>query len=206
MTGGAQGPGGRTVLVVTGQSGAGKGTLIARLRERIPELELAVSATTRSARTGEEHGRDYWFLAEEEFDRLLASGAFLEHVVFPWGQRSGTLRPELDRIADAGRVCLLELEVEGALAVQETVPGSVTIFVTAPIPELERRLRARATESEAEIEERIALARRQLEVVDTFDHVIENDDLDRATDALVAVVRPLAAAAARVGGDDPSPH
>jgi guanylate kinase len=180
----------RPVFVVTGTSGAGKGTIERALLDRMPELELAISATTRSRRAGEENGREYWFISDEEFDRKLAEGEFLEHIVFEWGQRSGTLRSEIDRILAAGRIPLLDLETEGAIAVAETVPGAVTIFVKAPsFAENERRLRDRATESEGEIEERLELARRQLEQEHLFDHVIANDDLDHAVEELETIVR-----------------
>jgi guanylate kinase len=180
----------RPVFVVTGTSGAGKGTIERALLDRMPELELAISATTRSRRAGEENGREYWFISDEEFDRKLAEGEFLEHIVFEWGQRSGTLRSEIDRILDAGRIPLLDLETEGAIAVAETVSGAVTIFVKAPsFAENERRLRDRATESEGEIEERLELARRQLEQEHLFDHVIANDDLDHAVEELETIVR-----------------
>jgi guanylate kinase len=177
------------VLVVTGQSGAGKGTLIKRLLAEFPELELAVSATTRARRPGEIDGVHYYFISEQEFDRRLATGDFLEHHVFPWGQRSGTLVSEIDRIAADGRVCVLELETEGALAVAQRIPGATTVFITAPIAELERRLRDRATESAGEIEERLRVAQQQFEVADRFDYVVENDDLARATAELAAIVR-----------------
>ena len=150
------------VFVVTGTSGEGKSTLAKRLLERVPELELAISATTRDRRPGEVDGRDYWFISRDEFDRRLAAGEFLEFIDLPWGEghRSGTLWSELDRIASGGRAPLLELETTGALAVRDRVPGSVTIFITAPsFEELERRLRARGTETPGEIEERIAAAR-----------------------------------------------
>ena len=100
----------------------------------MPELELAVSATTRPRRPGEEDGRDYWFVSDEEFDRRLAEDDFLEWVELPWGPgyRSGTLWSELDRIRDRGRAPLLEIETGGALAVQQRIPEAVTIFVTAP--------------------------------------------------------------------------
>jgi guanylate kinase len=178
------------VIVVTGTSGAGKGTIERILLERHPELELAVSATTRDQRPTEVHGKDYWFLSDEEFDRRLAEKGFLEYVTFPWGQRSGTLLSEIDRIRAAGRVPLLDLETDGALYVQKKVPGAVTIFVTAPtFEELERRLRARATESAGEIGERLALAHEQLELADEFDHVIVNDELERAAADAEAIVR-----------------
>ena len=178
------------VIVVTGTSGAGKGTIERILLERHPELELAVSATTRDRRPNEVDGKHYWFLSDEEFDRRLAEKGFLEYVTFPWGQRSGTLLSEIDRIQEMGRVPLLDLETDGALYVQKKVPGAVTIFVTAPtFEELERRLRARATESAGEIGERLALAREQLELADEFDHVIVNDELERAADEADAIVR-----------------
>ena len=178
------------VFVITGTSGAGKGTLERALLARLPELELAVSATTRDRRPGEVDGREYHFISDVEFDERLDAEAFLEWVEFPWGQRSGTLRSEIDRISESGRVPLLDLEPEGALRVKKRVPNSVTIFVSAPtFAENERRLRARATESEGEIDERLELARRQLEKADDFDYEVVNDDLERAVEAISGIVR-----------------
>jgi guanylate kinase len=183
------------VVVVTGTSGAGKGSIERILLNRMPELELAVSATTREQRPNEVEGHHYWFISDEEFDRKLDEKAFLEYITFPWGQRSGTLRSEIDRILDKGKVPLLDLETDGARYVQEKVPEAVTIFVTAPtFDELERRLRARATESSGEIEERLELARQQLTEADLFDHVIVNDDLQRAADQVEKIVRERMAA------------
>jgi len=162
--------------------------LITRLVERLPELEVAVSATTRDQRPGEESGSDYWFLSEAEFVARVEAGAFLEHVEYVSGHRYGTLASELDRIADEGRMCVLELEIEGALRVQKQVEGSVTLFIAADVPELERRLCARATESSGEIGERITLARQQLEQAYRFRYMVRNDDVDRATDALAVLV------------------
>jgi guanylate kinase len=196
----------RPVFVITGTSGAGKGTLVRELLERVPDLELAVSATTREQRPGEKDGREYWFLSHEEFADRLERGEFLEHIDFPWGQRSGTLWSELDRISAAGRAPLLELETYGALVVRDEVPGSVTIFVKAPtFDELERRLRERATESAGEIGERLELARRQLDQESEFQHVVVNDDLERATAELVTIVRRHLATATMPGRDS-SPH
>jgi guanylate kinase len=184
------------VFAITGTSGAGKGTLEQELMRRMPELELAVSATTRERRPSELDGREYHFVSEEEFERLVRDGAFLEHVTHPWGPRHGTLRSEIDRIRAAGRVPLLDLETQGALVVRDEVPGAVTVFVKAPtMAELERRLRERATESSGEIDERIETAKRQLEQQGEFDYVVENDDLDQAAGRLGAVIeRELAAA------------
>jgi guanylate kinase len=175
------------VFVITGPSGAGKGTLIKTLVERLPELEVAVSATTRAQRPGEVNGREYWFLTEPDFVDRVERGGFLEHVEYVGG-RYGTLASELDRIATEGRVCVLELEIEGALRVQEEVPGSVTLFIAADVAELERRLLARATESEGEIGMRIELARHQLEQAYRFRYMVRNDDVGRATEALAALV------------------
>ena len=180
-----------TVLVVTGPSGAGKGTLIRELVERVPEIEVTVSATTREWRRGEEDGREYWFLSDDDFLERVGRDEFLEHVEYVSGHRYGTLRSELERIARRGHVPLLELETAGALRVKGEVPGAVTIFISARVEELERRLRERATESTGEIGERIALARRQLEQEGEFDHVIENDDLERAVGELTTLVRGL---------------
>ena len=179
---------GRPVFVVTGPSGAGKGTLIKGLVDRVPILEVAVSATTRPQRPGEVDGREYWFLSDEEFERRVQAGEFLEYVPYVSGRRYGTLRREMDRIAGEGKVCVLELELEGALAVQEEVAGSVTVFIAADVPELERRLRERATESTGEIGERITLAREQLEQAHRFRYMVRNDDVERATAVLQAIV------------------
>jgi guanylate kinase len=178
----------RPVFVVTGPSGAGKGTLIKGLLERVDGLEVAVSATTRPQRPGEVDGRDYWFLSDDEFTRRVDAGEFLEWVPYVSGRRYGTLSSEIDRIGRDGAVCILELELEGALKVQRDVPGSITIFIAADVDELERRLRERATESTGEIGERIALARRQLERAHEFRYMVRNDDLERATAALAALV------------------
>jgi guanylate kinase len=186
----ASSTGSQLVVVVTGTSGAGKGTLEKLVLQRMPELELAVSATTREQRPGEQNGREYWFITEEKFARLVEDEEFLEYVDLPWGARSGTLRSEIDRIQAHGKVPLLDLETDGALRVQETIPGAVTIFVDAPtFEELERRLRERATESSGEIQVRLALARKQQEQRDRFDYRIVNDDVERAAGELTEIVR-----------------
>jgi guanylate kinase len=185
------------VVVVTGTSGAGKGTLEKILLQRMPDaFELAVSATTRARRPSEREGREYYFIAESVFEQRVQEDEFLEYVDLPWGARSGTLRSEIDRIQANGKVPLLDLETDGAIRVKETIAGAVTIFVDAPsFEELERRLRERATESSGEIQVRLDLARRQRDQRDRFDYVIVNDDVERAAAELQDIVtRELQAA------------
>jgi guanylate kinase len=183
------------VFVVTGPSGAGKGTLIQLVVPRFPDLAVAVSATTRAQRPGEHDGVHYWFLDREEFDRRVVAGDFLEWVDYV-GNRYGTLKSEITRLQGLGKAPLLELETDGALRVKARVPGAVTIFVTAPVDELERRLQERATESSGVIEERLATAQRQLRLSDQFDYLVANDDRERAADDLSAIIaRSLAGAA-----------
>ena len=182
------------VFVVTGPSGAGKGTLIQLVLPRFADLALAVSATTRERRPGEQDGEHYHFLSADEFEQGVQAGEFLEWVDYV-GNRYGTLRSEIDRLQSLGKAPLLELETDGALRVKRRVENATTIFVKAPVDELERRLRARATESSGDIDGRLAIARDQLRLEDQFDEVVENDDRERAADALAEIVaRELGAA------------
>jgi guanylate kinase len=183
------------VFVITGPSGVGKGTLIARLRERIPELELSVSATTRAPREGERDGRDYHFLDPDEFDRLAREGEFLEHATFS-GNRYGTLRREVEERLRAGRPVVLEIEVQGARQVRAAMGAdgaegeAVLIFIAPPDPAaLRERLAGRGTDSEEAIERRLETAKQELEAQVEFPHVVLNDDIDAATDALERIVR-----------------
>ena len=162
-----------------------------------------MSATTREQRPGEENGREYWFLSPDEFERRIRNGEFLEYVTYVSGHRYGTLRSEVDRIAANGSTALLELETDGALRVRRQVAGAVTIFISAPASELERRLTERATESDGEIGERVALARKQLAQASEFDHVVENDDVERASEELAELVERLLLPSSH---RDPSPH
>ena len=182
-----KGAGAKPVFVVTGPSGAGKGTLIQLVLPRFPDLAVAVSATTRPQRPGEEDGVHYHFLTREDFQAKVDAGEFLEYVDYV-GNRYGTLNSEIDRLRAAGKAPLLELETEGALRVKRRDGLAATIFVTAPVDELERRLRMRATESSGAIGERIETAKHQLEQQGQFDFVVENEDRDRAADALAAII------------------
>jgi guanylate kinase len=187
------------LFVVTGPSGAGKGTLIRALIERRDDLEVAISATTRPQRPGEEDGHDYYFLTEEEFLGRIEAGDFLEHVVYVSGQRYGTLRSEVARIHAVGKSVVLELETKGARAVRDAESSAVTIFIAPPsFAELERRLRERATESSGEIDERLELAREQMREAEDFDYVVMNDNVERAVTELDGIVTREAADVGRL--------
>lgn len=177
------------VFVITGPSGVGKGTLIKRLRERVPELELSVSATTRPPREGEVDGRDYHFLSAEEFARRAERGDFLEHATFS-GNRYGTLRSEVERRLASGTSLVLEIEVQGARQVRAAMgEEAVQIFIAPPDPAvLRERLAKRGTDSPEAIERRLETAKQELEAQQEFKHVVVNDDIDRATEELVRIV------------------
>jgi guanylate kinase len=176
------------VFVITGPSGVGKGTLIRGLLERIPELELSVSATTRSPRPGEEHGHDYHFLSDEEFDQRLAAGDFVEHAVYS-GNRYGTLRSELERRLRDGIPVVLEIEVQGARQVREAMPDAEAVFIAPPSRDaLRARLVGRGTDSAEDVEKRMRTADAELEAQPEFRHVVVNDRLEQATQELVRVV------------------
>lgn len=177
------------VFVITGPSGVGKGTLISRLLERVPDLELSVSATTRAPREGEVGGRDYHFLAPEEFDRRVESGDFLEFATYS-GNRYGTLRSEVRKRLDAGRSVLLEIEVQGARQVRAAMRESVQVFIAPPEPAvLRQRLEARGADSAAAIDARLEVAEQELAAQDEFAYRVVNADLERAAAELEGIVR-----------------
>lgn len=176
------------LFVVSGPSGVGKGTIVSRVREKLPNLGLTVSATTRPPRENEVEGSSYFFLSEEEFDELLEKDGFLEWAnVF--NHRYGTLRSEVERNLSEGNSVILEIDVQGGLHVRERSEDAVLIFIDAPsLEELERRLRGRGTDSEESIQVRLSKVSYERELGELYDCRIVNDVLDRAVDELCSII------------------
>jgi guanylate kinase len=176
------------VFVITGPSGVGKGTLIRGLMERLPQLELSVSATTRAPRPGERDGVEYHFLTRAEFDRKVAAGEFVEHADYA-GRSYGTLRCELEERVHGGVPVVLEIEVQGARQVRESVPEAVQVFIAPPsLDALRTRLIGRGTDDPEEVERRLRVAEEELTAQPEFGHVVVNDRLDDALQRLTAIV------------------
>jgi guanylate kinase len=184
-------PSGGRLIVISGPSGAGKTTLLKKLFARCEGLARSVSATTRPARAGERPGIDYYFLESEEFERRRAAGEFLEcYEVFGHGHWYGTLLSEVTPSLDAGKWIVLEIDVQGAMAVVERYPQSLTIFVRpSSLEELERRLRGRGSESEDAIQRRLEVARRELACAGRYQYQVVNDDVDRAVQEICDIIR-----------------
>jgi guanylate kinase len=176
------------LFVVSGPSGAGKGTLVKELMRRYPHLRLSISATTRKPRPGEQEGREYFFLSEEEFQRCVAEGAFLEWAEV-YGNRYGTFAEQVERELRAGYDLVLEIDVQGALQVKGKMPEAVTVFIQPPsLSELEERLRGRRTDKEEEIKKRLQKAEWEMEKGrHSFDYRIVNDRLEDAADRLAEI-------------------
>jgi guanylate kinase len=176
-----------SVFVITGPSGVGKGTLIAALRQRHPELELSVSATTRPPRPGERDGVDYHFLTESDFERRLAGGEFIEHATYA-GHRYGTLRAELERRTRGGAPVVLEIELVGARQIREAIPDAVLIFIAPPsLAQLRERLRERGVDEPAGVERRLAIAQTELAAREEFRFVVVNNEFEQAVAELDAI-------------------
>ncbi len=178
------------IVVITAPSGSGKTTLVKRLLDSCPHLAFSISACTRMPRPGEINGKDYYFYEEAEFNKLIENNSFAEWEMVYTGKYYGTLKSELQRIWDAGKSPLIDIDVQGALAIRNKYPDNcITIFIEAPSLEvLRERLRARGTETENSLEERVNKAAYELTFASQFDCIIINEHLDKATKDLIDVV------------------
>jgi guanylate kinase len=183
-------PAGRSRLVVlAGPTAVGKGTVAAAVRQRHPEVWISVSATTRPPRPGEVDGVHYWFVSPDEFDSMVEQGRLLEWAVVHGRHRYGTPRDPVEDALDRGRPALLEIDLQGARQVRESMPDAVFVFLKPPSwEELVRRLVGRGTESEVERERRLTTARQELAAETEFDHTIVNHEVHAAADELVTLM------------------
>lgn len=176
------------LIVYTGASGVGKGTIMKKLLAKNPNLRLSVSATTRAPREGEVDGREYYFVTHEQFDELIAQDGFLEHAEYV-GNKYGTPKAAVFKMLDEGFDVILEIEVKGFLQIKKACPDCVTIFIAPPsFEELQARLRGRGTEDEEVIAARLETAKNELQSQDLFDYVVVNDDADRAADEVLSII------------------
>lgn len=176
--------------MLAGPTAVGKGTVAADIRKNHPEVWISVSATTRKPRPGEVHGRHYWFVTEEEFDELVATGQLLEWAVVHKGARYGTPRRPVEEALAAGRPALLEIDLQGARQVRESMPEALFVFLAPPSwEELVRRLVGRGTETPEERERRLATAREELAAEAEFDVTVVNREVHAASEELVALIK-----------------
>ncbi len=172
------------LIVVSGYSGAGKGTVLKEVFRRMPQCVYSVSVTTRQPREGEKDGRDYFFRTPEQFEEMVERDAFLEFARYT-SSSYGTPKAWVKENVKAGKIVVLEIEVQGAMQIREKYPQVPLVFITAPdFTELERRLRQRGTETEERIQMRMEAARREQEYVCRYDKVIVNDQVERCADQL----------------------
>jgi len=185
--------------VVSGPSGAGKGTVIREVVRRRPEIVLSVSATTRPARAGERHGVHYTFVSDDEFRALRDRGEFLESAEV-FGHLYGTPRTQVERALAAGRDVIVEVDIQGAMAVKRAMPEAVLVFVEPPsMDELMARLRGRATEDRDSMRQRIEAAYEEVKVKRIYDQIVVNDEVGKAAEALVRILDEPPSRAADAG-------
>lgn len=179
-------PGRGRLIVVAGPTAVGKGTVVARIRDKHPEVRFSVSATTRAPRPGETDGVHYFFVSNDEFDRLVADNQMLEWAVVHGENRYGTPRTPIVDALERGDSIILEIDIQGARQVKAAMPEAILVFLLPPSwEELVRRLESRGTEDAAEQSRRLETARTEVDAQDEFDEKIVNDDVDRAAEAVV---------------------
>ncbi len=177
------------VIVISGPSGVGKGTIIKEVVRRGSGIHLAVSATTRSPRPGEADGKDYFFLSTEEFDRREKAGEFLE-CCWVHSNRYGTLKSEVVPYIDAGQDVMIEIDIQGAQKIREALDQLLCIFVAPPrLEDLAHRLKNRATDSEETIQKRLLVAGRELEEIGKYNYIVVNSDVDQAVEDVLDIIR-----------------
>jgi len=178
------------LTVIAGPTAVGKGTVVRRILETHPEIELSVSATTRNPRPGEQHGVDYFFLTNDEFDRMIDDGNMLEFAVVHGANRYGTPREPVEKAIAAGRQMILEIDIQGARQVKESMPNALLVFIAPPsLSELQKRLSGRGTESQEEQERRLATAAQELAAQDEFEAVIINEHVDKCAQQVVDLMQ-----------------
>lgn len=176
------------LLVISGSSGVGKGTVIKSLLQRCPSLNLSVSCTTRDKRPAEEHGVNYFFITKDEFKNSIANNEFVEWAEFS-GNYYGTKWNYIEECLDNNKNILLEIETQGALQIKEKMPEAVLIFIAPPsFEELEARLRGRHTETEEAIQKRLEFVKLELENSKKYDYIVVNDTIDNAVDKIVEII------------------
>ena len=176
------------LLILSGPSGCGKSTVIGQLMQLRNDLRFSVSATTRAPRPGEQDGREYYFVTREKFDQMVSEGELLEHAEFV-GNCYGTPKAPVVSQMERGITVILDIEVQGAAQVKEKMPEAVSVFLAPPsLEELEHRLRKRGTESEEKILSRLATAKKELALAGTYDHIVVNDDPERAARELYDIL------------------
>ena len=179
------------LLVISGFSGAGKGTVMKRLLELHDEYSLSISATTRKPREGEADGREYFFKTVEEFEKMIAEDALIEHAQYV-GNYYGTPKAYVEEQLDKGNNVILEIEIQGAMNIKRMFPDAVLMFITPPsAAELEKRLRGRGTETEEVIRDRMARAKEECSYMEKYDYIVVNDDLDECVENVHRLIRSL---------------
>ncbi len=169
------------LIIISGTTCAGKGTIIQKLLERNPNLELSISYTSRPMRGGEENGRDYYFVTQEEFEKKIQQGDFLEYAEVHYEKYYGTPKMELEEKLESGRDVILEIEVQGAQQVKEMFPETILIFILAPsMEEVKRRIKMRGLENNEQIVKRFEKAYREINEINQYNYVVVNDNLEEA--------------------------
>ena len=177
------------LVVVSGFSGAGKGTLMKRLLEKYDNYALSISVTTRSPREGEQDGREYFFRTRKEFEELISQDQFIEYAQYV-GNHYGTPKPYVEEQLRSGKDVILEIEIQGALKVKERFPDTLLLFVSPPsAQELKKRLEIRGTETEQSIKDRLSRAKEEAQYISGYDHLLVNDDLETCVDVMHMVIQ-----------------